>query len=416
MRVAGRAEGDRRRAGQRARRSAPTRGRGRRAARRRRARRRRDRPSPRPGCSRRARGRARPARRRSGRSAAVAGASSAEASATVGVGVVGSGSAADEQPASSSSSQSAGRAGAPAPVEPSSGRHHSPRRSGRASFRPWWICAFTVPRGTPMQLRDVLVGHAVDVAQQQRLDVLRVVLLDRLHRLEQVEAGAGDDRGGARVGPVVVAALEVGGHGLVLHLAVGRAGAVERDDVHPGGEAALAVPRADLGGDVEQRLLAGVLGVAGVGQDAPADVERAGSYGAQQPLQGVAIAVAGAPREVIDVVRSHACNIMQVCLHPLGSVATPCAVASARVRSRPSGSPTTSSSTRPSRSRCWPTTGPRTCTRGSASSRRAASSARSSRPTSCPSTTPASCPTRAPSWSCRTPTRARSQTGWSSSR
>ena len=60
----------------------------------------------------------------------------------------------------------------------------------------------------------------------------------------------------------------VGGERLVLHPAVRRAGAVDGDHVHPGGEAAVAVPGADLVGDVDQRLLAGVLGVAGVGQHA----------------------------------------------------------------------------------------------------------------------------------------------------
>ena len=63
------------------------------------------------------------------------------------------------------------------------------------------------------------------------------------------------------------------------------------------------VPGADLVRDLDQRLLAGVLGVAGVGQDAPAHGERARAHGAQQVLQGVAVASLGAPRQVVDLVR-----------------------------------------------------------------------------------------------------------------
>ena len=205
-------------------------------------------------------------------------------------------------------------------------------------------------------------------------------------------------------------ALGVAGDGLVLHPPVGRPGAVDRDDVQPGGEAALPVPGADLGGDVEQRLLAGVLGVAGVGQHAAADVERARPDRAEQGLQRVAVAVAGAAREVVDVVRrerravgvprgDHPCN-------DNAGVSAPSRLGRypvrrrhrRRARSRPSGWPTTSSSTRRSRSRCWPTTGPRTSTSGSASSRRGASCARSSRRTWSASTTPASWPTGGRSW------------------
>ena len=74
---------------------------------------------------------------------------------------------------------------------------------------------------------------------------------------------------------------------------------------------------------------------------------------------------------------------MPGCPCPPASVATPCAGVSAPAASPPSGLPTTSSSTRRSRSRCSPTTGPRTTTSGSGSSRRAATCARSSRRTSC---------------------------------
>ena len=73
---------------------------------------------------------------------------------------------------------------------------------------------------------------------------------------------------------------------------------------------------------------------------------------------------------------------MWACPCPTGSAGTPCAAGSATVASRRCGWPTTSSSTRRSRSRCSPTTGPRTTRSGSASSRRAATCARSSRRTS----------------------------------
>ena len=102
---------------------------------------------------------------------------------------------------------------------------------------------------------------------------------------------------------------------------------------------------------------------------------------------------------------------MWACPCPTGSAGTPCAAGSAPAASRRCGWPTTSSSTRRWRSRCSPTTGPRTTRSGSGSSRRAATCARSSRRTSSPSTTPASSTTGVPTWSCRTPTRARWPTG-----
>ena len=70
------------------------------------------------------------------------------------------------------------------------------------------------------------------------------------------------------------------------------------------------------------------------------------------------------------------------CPCPTGSAGTPCAAGSAPAASRRCGWPTTSSSTRRWRSRCSPTTGPRTTRSGSGSSRRAATCARWSRRTS----------------------------------
>ena len=152
------------------------------------------------------------------------------------------------------------------------------------------------------QRGDLVVGQPVDVAQQQRLDELRVVALDRLHRLQQVEPRAGDDAGRARVGPVVGAVLEVGGRGEVLQPAVGRARTVDRHDVQPRGEPAAAAPGVDLGGDVEHRLLARVLRVAGVGEHPAADVEHPRAHLREQPLERVTVAVTRPSRQLVDVV------------------------------------------------------------------------------------------------------------------
>ena len=54
------------------------------------------------------------------------------------------------------------------------------------------------------------------------------------------------------------------------------------DDVQPGGEPAATAPRRDLGGDVEHRLLAGVLGVAGVGEHPAADVQHPRAHRGEQ--------------------------------------------------------------------------------------------------------------------------------------
>ena len=102
-----------------------------------------------------------------------------------------------------------------------------------------------VPSGAPTCVGDLLVGQPVDVAQQQRLDELRVLALQRLHRLEQVEAGAGDDAGGARVGPLASAATSCGSAAIAwffIRRYVDRA-RVDRDHVQPGGEPAAAGPR-----------------------------------------------------------------------------------------------------------------------------------------------------------------------------
>ena len=63
-------------------------------------------------------------------------------------------------------------------------------------------------------------------------------------------------RGSGLVEQRVVADLR-----LVAHPPVRRPRRVHRDHVHPGREPAVAVPGPDLPGDVDQRLLAGVLGV-----------------------------------------------------------------------------------------------------------------------------------------------------------
>ena len=118
--------------------------------------------------------------------------------------------------------------------------------------------------------------------------------------------------------------VRVGGDGLVLHPAVRRPRAVDRDDVQPGGEPALLVPGADLLRDLDQRLLAGVLGVAGVGQHAAADGERARPDRAEQHLERVAVAVLGAARELVDVVRLHGMTIITGCPCPSDSGGTWC--------------------------------------------------------------------------------------------
>ena len=95
----------------------------------------------------------------------------------------------------------------------------------------------------------------------------------------------------------------VAGERLVLHPPVRRAGAVDRDHVHPGGEAPLPAPGADLVGDVDQRLLAGVLGVGRVRQHPPAHVEAARPDRREQLLHRVAVTALRATRELVDVVR-----------------------------------------------------------------------------------------------------------------
>src|SRR4029453_14961818 len=87
--------------------------------------------------------------------------------------------------------------------------------------------------------------------QDQRGDHLGTVALERLEGLEEVQAGAGDDAGGARV-RLLHRLRVVRGLRRTLQLAVRRAGRVRRDRVDPGGEAVPAGVRADLGGDVKQ--------------------------------------------------------------------------------------------------------------------------------------------------------------------
>lgn len=86
-----------------------------------------------------------------------------------------------------------------------------------------------------------------------------------------------DDAGGARIGAVVLgrAVVVVPGrgvlHGAALQPPVGLASGVRRDHVDPGAEPAPAREGADLCGDRQQRILAGVLGVGAMRQHALAD-------------------------------------------------------------------------------------------------------------------------------------------------
>ena len=88
-----------------------------------------------------------------------------------------------------------------------------PRAPGVRDFSPWGGAAggrprgrrgcatSTVPSGAPTTAAISSYGQAVDVAQDERGDHLRAVAFEGLEGLEEVEAGAGDDAGGARVRP-----------------------------------------------------------------------------------------------------------------------------------------------------------------------------------------------------------------------
>ena len=104
--------------------------------------------------------------------------------------------------------------------------------------------------------------------------------------------------------------------------------------MQPGGEAALLAPATDLGGHVEQRLLAGVLGVGGVRQHAAADRQRARADRGQQRLQGIAVAGLGPPGELVDVVRLHAVSSSEVLRNDNAWVPLPTRIGRYAVRRR----------------------------------------------------------------------------------
>ena len=105
----------------------------------------------------------------------------------------------------------------------------------------------------------------------------------------------------------------VAGDRLVLHPAVRRAGAVDRDHVHPGGEAALAGPRTPI--LLEMLISASwqASSASGVyGSTPPADVEAARPDRREQLLHRVSVAALGASRELVDVVRREFLSVMRV--------------------------------------------------------------------------------------------------------